>query len=182
VTVASREIRISRKTLYQGRILDLFVDQVRVPGRGQHVREVVDHRPAVGVVPCLPDGNVLLVRQFRYAVGRALWEIPAGLMNPGETPRSAARRELAEETGYQAGRLTLLADVFSSPGFCRERVVLFLGLALRRIGRPQPDPDEILEMRSFSRDRVQAWMRKNRVRDAKTLLGLQLAAHKIGRV
>ena len=171
-----RETRLRRRTLYRGRVVDLHVDEVRLPSGARHVREVVDHRPAVAVVPVLEDGRVLLVRQFRYAVARALWELPAGLVDAGESPRRAAVRELREETGYLASRLEKLVEIYSSPGFCRERILLYLARGVRRRGGQDLDHDEFVEPRGFPFQDVLRRVREGRLHDAKTVLGLTLAA------
>lgn len=173
-----KERRVGRRVVYQGKILDLVVDAVRL-GRLPSVREVVQHRPAVAVVPMLPGKKVVLIRQYRYAVGRLLWEIPAGILDRGETPRAAARRELREETGFAAGRLTSLCSVWSSPGFCTERIDLFLAQDLKKDGRPCPDADESLQTKIVPFSQACRWARRGLIQDAKTVLGLSLAAARL---
>lgn len=175
-----RERRVRRKVVYQGKILDLWVDEVRL-GRLASVREVVNHRPAVAVVPILQNGHVVLIQQYRYAIKKLLWEIPAGIRDTGESSRAAASRELREETGYGAGRLLPLTSVWSSPGFCRESIDLFLARDLSRIGKPCPDEDEFILFKSMPFSRALDWIRQGLIQDAKTVLGLHLAAIKLGK-
>ena len=114
-----RELATASERVFEGRIVSLRIDDVRFPDGRETRREVVEHRSAVAIVPLLPDNRVLLVRQWRHPVGEELVEIPAGLLEPGEQPIECAQRELAEETGYNAGRLEPLASFYSSPGFNR---------------------------------------------------------------
>jgi ADP-ribose pyrophosphatase len=172
VTQPGREQKLRRRTVYRGRILNLFVDQVRLPNRREYIREIVDHKPAVAVVPVLPDGRVVLVRQFRYAVGRMLWELPAGIIEPREKPLAAAVRELREETGYRARRFRLLGKIFTSPGFCRERIYLYLADGLQRAGTPRPDADELVLASALRLPQALTLIRRGRIQDGKTVLGL----------
>lgn len=177
MTGPGRERRLRRRTLYRGRVVDLHVDQVVLPNRSRHVREVVGHRPAVAVVALLPGERVLLVRQHRYAVGRSLWELPAGLLDPGETPSRAAARELREETGYRAERFRRLGTIYSSPGFSQERIHLFLAEGLRpAAGGQDLDEDELLSVHSVPLARALDRVRRGAVADGKTALGLFWAA------
>lgn len=172
MTASVRERKISRQVFFRGRVVDLWVDEVRLPDGATGRREIVAHRPAVAVVPLLPDARVLLVRQFRYAVGKSLLEIPAGILEPGETPRRGAIRELREETGYRAGRLRSLGSVLTSPGFCRERIHLFWADALEVAGAPAPDDDERVTPVCLSWKRAMQMVRNGEIEDAKTVLAL----------
>lgn len=176
------ERRRSRRVYYRGRVLDLWVDQVSLPNRkGTFVREVVGHRPGVAVVPVLPDGRILLVDQYRYAVRRRVWEIPAGLLEARERPLDGARRELLEETGYQAATWQPLGEVYSSPGFCEEKVHLYLATGLTRQGRPRPDRDELVRVKTFTATQLGRWLDQRRIQDSKTVAGLCLAWRKLSR-
>jgi 8-oxo-dGDP phosphatase len=129
---------------YQGKIIDVRTDTVRVPEGTTAEREVIEHPGAVGVVALDEDGRVLMIRQYRHPVGRLLWELPAGLRDvAGEPAAQAARRELLEETGYRARRWHVLADYFSSPGIMTERLRIFLARDLEEV--PEADRDFVPE-------------------------------------
>jgi ADP-ribose pyrophosphatase len=169
--VAARVRILTSRTIYEGKVVKLRVDRVVEPGGVTAEREVVCHSGSVVVLPRLPDGRVLLVRQFRYAAGRHLWELVAGGIEPGETPRQAARRELTEETGYQARTVRPLFDFFPSPGILTERmfVVEARGLTL---GKACPEADERLELGRFTPAQLVRMLRAQRITDGKTLAGL----------
>src|SRR5690606_35411190 len=111
------EERISSRLAFDGRLVRVRVDQVRTPSGREATREVVEHPGAVAILPVLDDGRMVLVRQFRYAIGRELLEVPAGTREPGEDPRDTAIRELHEEVGYEAESVELLLRFFISPGW-----------------------------------------------------------------
>jgi ADP-ribose pyrophosphatase len=173
----SKEIKIHSRTIYRGRILDLKVDQVKLPLNGRGLREVVVHKPAVAVVAVLDRQTLLLVRQYRYAVDQFMWEMPAGIIDPGETPRQAAARELAEETGYSAGGLKSLGYFYSSPGFTTEKIHVFLATALQKKSGHQhaQDLDENVVCRAVPLSRIRRMIHCREIRDAKTVLALKLA-------
>lgn len=165
------ETKVESITVYQGKVVNLRVDQVRLPSARISTREVVEHPGSVGIVPIDNDGKVILIRQYRYAAGEVLWEIPAGKLDPGEDPSDCARRELEEETTYLAGYLEKMASFFTSPGFSGEILHLFLGTDLVP-GTGHPDEDENIRTYHLSQEAVLTMMEKGEIRDAKTLLGL----------
>ena len=127
---------LSSETVFDGRIARVRVDQVQMPGGTTAAREVVGHDNAVAVVALDHDGCVVLIEQYRHPLGRRLWELPAGLLDlPGEHPREAAARELAEEVGLEAEHWHVLVDIAASPGFCDEAVRVFLARGLIDTGR-----------------------------------------------
>jgi len=134
-------------------------------------REIVRHPGAAVILAVTRDGRVVLIRQFRYAAGETLLEVPAGTIDPGETPEQTAGRELVEETGYHPGRLEKLAEFFPSPGILAERMHLFLATELEK-REASPDPDESLELVELPWERALALEPGKDVRDAKTIVAL----------
>ena len=168
-----RETPVGRRAVFAGRLLRVFEDTVRLPGGREAGREVVEHPGAVGVVAVAPDGRVVLVRQWRHAVGRALWEVPAGTRDPGEEPRATAERELREETGYGAGRWSALGSACVSPGYSDEVLHFFLAEDLTA-GPAQADADESLDVGLFTPGEAAALAAEGST-DCKTLGALALA-------
>jgi ADP-ribose pyrophosphatase len=168
-----REETVSRRTAYDGRLLHVYEDTVRLPDRREARREVVEHIGAVAVVAIAADGRVVLVRQWRHAMGRALWEVPAGTREKGEQPSATARRELAEETGYSAARWQELGHGAVSPGYSSEQIWFFRADQLTE-GITAPDPDELLDVALFTAVEISRMAGDGDV-DLKTLAGLALA-------
>jgi ADP-ribose pyrophosphatase len=179
---ANARVKRSR-TVFRGPIFCVRRDLVVEPAlRGRRanspvLRDIVEHQGSVVVLPVLPDGRILLVRQYRHATGRFLWELVAGGIDRGETPLNAARRELKEETGYTARRSERIASYFPTPGFLTEEMHLYRATGLRP-GRANPEADEALEVRAFSRRELERMMRRGALRDGKTLIGVLLELRK----
>ena len=161
------ETTIATKPIFQGRIISLQVDQVRLPDGRTAERELVKHPGAVAVLALL-DGRMLVVRQFRKALERTLIEIPAGKLDAGEEPAAAAARELEEETGWKPKRLTPLCSFYTSPGFADEIIHLYFTNELER-GDAGLDEDEFLDVFSLSLDEAWDAIADGRIRDAKTI-------------
>ena len=169
---------VESTTVFRGRVLEVVVDQVRLPDGRRTSWETVRHPGAAAVVPVASDGRVLLVRQSRHTVASRLLELPAGKLDrPGEDPAVCARRELEEETGYRCHSLHGLGSFLSSPGFSDERIHLFLATDLEYAGRPAgtDEGDDITVEWMDMGEAVRA-ARCGGVEDAKTALGLLLAA------
>jgi ADP-ribose pyrophosphatase len=167
---------ISSERRYQGRIIHLDLDTVGFPDGSTGQLEMIRHPGASAVVPFLDDRaaadpRVLLIRQFRHAAGGFIWEIPAGRLDPGETPEQCARRELAEETGRQAARVTQLTTIYTTPGFTDERIHLFLADGLEE-GDHRRDQDEFMEVHSLPWSDVLGMIEQGTLQDAKTLVAL----------
>ena len=162
---------LSSKSVYQGRVVQLRVDRVEEPGGVIAEREIVDHAGSVVVLPILPDGQVLLVQQYRHAVRQRLWELVAGGIEKGETPLRAAARELREETGYSADRLKKLFDFYPSPGVMSERMFLVEARGLRP-ALACPEADEFISVGSFSLTQLRMMIRQDKIKDGKTFVGL----------
>jgi ADP-ribose pyrophosphatase len=132
---------------------------------------VITHPGSVVVLPVLPDGRVLLIRQYRHATRQYLWELVAGRIDSGENVRQAAARELIEETGYRAARFRVFLDVFPTPGFLEERMYILLAEKLTP-GEAQPEEDEKITARAFAPAALERMIRQNELRDAKSIAGL----------
>lgn len=163
---------LDSKLLHAGRIFKLLAERVRLPSGLEQELDVVEHSGAVGIAAQDEAGRLLLVRQYRHALGRWFLELPAGRLEPGEAPAETARRELEEETGMAAGSWRELRTIVPAPGFCSERVVLFHARDLREVpgGGQPPDPDEELELEW----RTPAEILGGEVEDAKTLVAAAL--------
>lgn len=162
---------LSSKNLYNGRVLRLKLDRVVEPGGVEATREIVEHHGSVVVIPRLPNGNIVLVRQFRYATRKHLWELVAGSIEPGESVIHSARRELQEETGYRAGLLKRLLSFYPSPGFLTEQMHLVEARNLT-LAKANPEEDERIEVAEFSKIQIDKLLRMKKITDGKTLVGL----------
>jgi ADP-ribose pyrophosphatase len=169
--------RISGRRVYEGRVLSIDVDDVEEPGGVVAVREVVRHRGSVAALPVHDDGRIVLVRQYRYPVDEAVWELPAGRLDGGETPFEGARRELEEEVGLRAERLEPLSVFYTTPGFCDETMHLFRATGLSHVGA-RPEPDERIEARAWTLEEARTMIRGGEVREAKTMLALLLESER----
>ncbi len=165
------ERKLSSELIYEGPIISLKVDEVALPSGRTGRREVVVHPGGVVIVPITKEGDFVLVEQFRYAPGQLLLEFPAGRLNgKGEDPLAAAKRELAEETGYVAGEIKLLTYAYTAPGFCNEKLYIYLATDLTP-GNQNPDEDEFVKVHHFSRKELAQKIAKGEITDAKTLAG-----------
>lgn len=170
----NRETCVSSRRVYDGRIVAVRVDEVELPNGRHTVREVLEHPGAVAIVPVDDDGRVVLVRQFRYATGRSLLEIPAGTLAPGEDPVRAAERELREETGLEADHVSLLAEFYPSPGVSTEYMWVFLARGLRP-AEGHLEEDEFIEVVTQPLLDVRELIDSQQIQDAKSIIGLLLA-------
>ncbi len=166
---------IERKTIFEGQVVRLYLDQVRLPNGKQAEREVVLHGGAVGIVPLDANGYVTLVRQYRHAPGEDLLEIPAGKLDPGEPPEECASRELIEEVGLAAGRLLKLSEFYTSPGFSNEVLHLYLALDLEK-REAAPEEDEFLEVERMTLPEALSAVERLEIRDSKTVAGIALTS------
>ena len=168
---------IRSEYLYRGHILKLRLDQTRLDNKQIVQREIVEHPGAVAIVALDAQNNALMVRQYRSGASRELLEIPAGTIEEGEDPSLCATRELKEETGYHALRWDNLGFFYSSPGFCTEKMYLYLARQLTR-GTASPDADEILRAEIIPLNQLIEQINRGEILDAKTIVGL-LRAHQI---
>jgi ADP-ribose pyrophosphatase len=149
------------------------LDRVAVPRRSGGVKhkDMLFHPGAVALVPVLDDGRLVLIENRRFAVEETLWEIPAGTLEPGEDPEVCAARELVEETGYRAERLTPLATFFTAPGFCNERMHAFVATGLEAVGQKLEDTEEIT-VHLVSTERVREMLHDGTIHDGKTMAAI----------
>ena len=167
------EKTISSDRIYTGKTISLKVDTVEVPNRGYQKREIVEHNGAVGIVAITSNNKVVLVKQYRKAIEKELWEIPAGKIERGESPKECAIRELKEETGYSAESMKLIHKFYTSAGFSNQKIYIFLAENLTP-GERDFDEDEFLEVHEIDKDEVYNMIEKNEIEDAKTSIGMLL--------
>lgn len=167
----SEEKVISSREIYSGQIIKLRVDTVRMPDSRETTREIIEHSEAMAAIPVDDAGNILLVEQFRYAVGKTLLEVPAGGIEPGENTEDAVRRELREEIGYLPGKVTRLCGFYSAPGFCTEYLHLYLATDLTPSQLHAEDTEEIKIVR-VSASQISDLIASERICDSKSIAGL----------
>ncbi|MBI4313178.1 MAG: NUDIX hydrolase [Candidatus Omnitrophica bacterium] len=164
---------IRRKTLYRGRNVSLTRDTVLWKDGHTFDREVIHHPPSVVLLPVLPDGRIVMIRQFRAAIERFIHEIPAGTSEPGESILACCRRELAEEIGYSAAHYELLLRFFPAPGVSTEEMRLYRARGLKKLANPPAkDRDEMIAPFIVSASQAIAMVKRNEIIDAKSILGI----------
>ena len=164
--------------LYNGRIVNLDLHEVRLPDGNHSKREVIKHPGAAAIVAIDADGKILLVRQFRIAAGKALHEIPAGTLNGDEPPDQCATRELQEETGFKPGQLDLLTAFYPAPGYTTEFIHVYLATKLVE-SRLKADSDEFIEVDRVTLAEAIDMIARGDIVDGKTIIGLLLAARRL---
>lgn len=177
------EKTIKRDVKFEGNIFTVAVDDVELPnGLGQAKRELVFHRGAVSILTVTPDNKIVLVKQYRKAIEKISYEIPAGKLEVGEngSEKEAALRELEEETGY-TGDLELLYEFYTAIGFCNEKIKLYLAKNLQKVPNPRPqDDDEVLELFELTLEECMDLVKSGDIEDAKTIIALQYYALHFG--
>lgn len=164
--------------MFEGRVFNVTVDTIS-EGELTYQREVVHHNGSAVIVPVFDDGTVALVKQYRHPAVRYLLELPAGTLDKGESPETGAARELKEELGLDAARLEKLSEFFVSPGFCEEKMWVYLATELTE-GKQALDADEILEVVRLPIAEALELITSGEIQDAKTIIGLMLAAPRVG--
>lgn len=162
---------VSSELLVKGRVMEVYRDHVVEPGGIKAMREWVKHPGSVVVLPVFPDGRILLIRQYRYAAAQVMWELVAGHKEPNEDFETGAQRELEEESGYTAKKMTKLLEFFPSPGFLSEKMIVFLAEGLTK-GKSKPEEDEKIDKRVVTLSQAEDWIRTGKIRDAKTTSGI----------
>jgi len=178
MTDSMEESVIASELIYDGRIVHLYRETVRLPNGQSVTREVVKHAGAVAIVPLDEAGNVIFVRQYRLPARQSLLEVPAGTLEPGEEPLACAQRELQEETGYKAATFVPLGGIYTAPGYTSEFIHLFLATGLTE-SRLAPDEDEFLQVVRLPLSDALKLIRTGEIADGKSVSALLLAdAHR----
>jgi ADP-ribose pyrophosphatase len=170
---------IERNYIYRGRVLDLSLSRFRSVAKGEVTIEVVHHNGGAAAIPLFDDGTTALVRQWRYPIGRYCLEIAAGRIEPGDTPEHTAARELEEELGLRADTFRKLAEFSVAPGYCEERIHVYLATGLVKSAQNLDDDEEIESVRMPLAEAVQ-FVRRGEIDDAKSIVGLLTAASILG--
>jgi ADP-ribose pyrophosphatase len=169
---------LASEEVYGGRLISVARDTVREAGR-TYVREVVRHPGGAAVVAYFEDGTVALISQYRHPTVRYVLELPAGKLDPGERPEETAARELEEELGFVADHMEQLTEFYTTPGFCAEKLWVFLATSLRETASRREE-DEIIEVMRLPFARALEMIASREIEDAKTIIGLLLAARRLG--
>ena len=169
--IVPREIR----RVYEGRIFTVRIETIPLPKGGELQAEIIRHPGSVVIIPVTASGDIVLVRQYRHAIGRRAWELPAGSLKPGEDVERAARRECQEETGSIPSRVERLGSFFPTPGYCDEEMFFFRvsGLSVPP-HEAEKDEDEDIEVQTFTLKEAREMVRRGKIVDMKTVIGLSL--------
>ena len=175
-----KEKLLQRTPVFDGRLLKIYNDDVEIAGQVSW-REVVIHPGAAAIIPVTEKKEILFVRQYRYAVGKTLLEIPAGKLDAGENPDACAARELTEETGFSSAHIQKLGAICTTPGFCNETIHIYLADHLEQASQ-HLDPDEFLDVVKIPLAEVWTKIANGEIEDAKTLAAFALAADRLHRM
>lgn len=170
------EVGLSKETVYDGKLIQVVREMVRLPDGNERPREIVVHPGAVALVVVDDEERLIMVRQYRRAAGKVLLEIPAGTREKGEDAEACARREVREETGYEAGKVVRLGGFFSAPGFCTEFLDCYLLTDLTE-AQAGGDDDENIEVERLTYDEAVAAMSRGDIQDAKSIAGILMWKH-----
>lgn len=174
------EKTISSERIYEGKIINLKVDEVNLPNGKTSKRELIEHPGAVAILAITPENKIIMVEQYRKALERSIIEVPAGKLEKGESPETTAMRELEEETGFSADSLELIQSFSTSPGFADEVVHLYLAVGLKKSeSGAVTDDDEFVELMEVTIEEAEEMMRNNQIYDAKTAFAVLWAKQRL---
>ncbi len=166
-----KETQLSTEQIYKGTLLDVRRDEITLPNGKTSAREYIKHPGAACIIPVLPDGNIALIKQYRYPVQSEMIELPAGKLDPGEKPEACAKRELEEEIGYSAGKLTFICNIHPAIGFASEKMWIYLAEDLVKTVE-NTDHDEFLVLMPTHLDDAIKMVWDGKITDVKTIIGL----------
>lgn len=172
------EKTMKSEKIYEGKMLNLRIDTVELPDKKYSKREIVEHPGAVCIVPINTNNEIYLVKQYRKAIDKVIYEIPAGKIEIGEEPKDCAIRELKEETGLRADNYEYIAEFYTSPGFCNEKMYLFIATNLEE-GEATPDTDEYIDVEKYPIEKLVHMIEIGEISDSKTIIGIQMAEREI---
>jgi ADP-ribose pyrophosphatase len=168
---ASKTKVTASKIVFKGKVFSVRRDEVIEPSGVKATRDMIEHSGSVVVMPVLDDGKIVLIRQYRHAAKQYLWELVAGRVDPGENIKQAAKRELIEETGLRAKKMRQFLDFWPSPGFLEERMFVLVAQGVTQ-GEAEPEEDERIAAKAFTRAELEKMLRTALIRDAKTISSL----------
>ena len=159
--------------IYEGKILNLKIETVELPNKKYSKREIIEHPNGVAIIPIVED-SLIMVKQYRKAVDKVMLELPAGLLEVNEEPKEAALRELKEETGYESEKVKYIMEFYTSPGYCNEKIYLFLATNLKE-GVAMPEPGESVVHEKYSIEELAKMVSRGEIVDSKTIIGINIA-------
>jgi len=175
------EKTLTSKMIYDGRVIKLHLDTIELPDGNESLREVIKHPGAVAIVPVTAKGNILMVTQYRYAVGKMLLEVPAGTLNPHEAPETCAIREMQEETGFKPGKIEKIGGIFTAPGYTSEFIHFYLATDLIP-SRLKADDDEFVDVEELPLKTVLEKIASGEIADGKTVSAILLVKDRLSKV
>jgi len=167
---------LKRRCVYEGRVFSTIVDDVEYPSGVKTIREIAEHPGGAVILAVFDDKRVILINQHRYPLDKFIWELPAGKLDTGEDPLKCAQRELEEETGYSAKRWDLLTSIYTTPGFCTERLHIFMARGLEEVptGRRLEEGEETMTMKVIQMEDAIEMIEKGEIIDGKSICGILL--------